>query len=178
MPKSKSEIHEIQPKKRGRKSGVEIRHQVALALKHVQDLEYLDDSPLARLPAVRELAEGRFQEAALPTGFALRVLLIDSAKVVSRDFGDMSRYQREIKFLKAYVNGRSVAEISRDLGLSREHVTRTIQPRVIGLVSRVFLARAGNDGTIGTTSRPIAAGCPAKTWVEPWPRAAKSIRKA
>ena len=142
MLKSKGEINEIQSKRRGRKSGEEILQQVALALKHVQELEYLEESPLTRLPAIRELAEGKYREAAVPAGFALHLLLMDSAKIVLRDFGDLPGYQREIKFLKAYVDDQSVAEISRDLGLSREHVARSIQPRAVGLVARVLLARA------------------------------------
>ena len=135
-------IGTISHKKRGRKSGEELTYQVALALKHVQVLEYLEESPLARLPAVRELAAGRYREAAVPTGFALRVLLLDSAKVVVQDLGQLPGYEREIRFLKGYLNGSSVAKISRGLGLSREHVARTIQRRAIGLVSTVFLARA------------------------------------
>jgi len=109
MPKSK---HETQLKKRGRKSGEELTHQVALGLKHVQDMERLERNPLARLPAVKILAEEKYREAAIPTGFALRVLLIEAAKNVVRDFEELPGYQREIKFLKAYVNGRSVAEIA------------------------------------------------------------------
>ena len=79
---------EIQAKKRGRKSGDELTRQVGLALKHVQELEYLEESPLARLPAVRELAEGKYREGAVPTGSALRVLLMESAKIVVRDLGN------------------------------------------------------------------------------------------
>lgn len=136
---------EIQPKKRGRKSGEELTYQVARALKYFQELERLEENPLCRLPVVQELAKAEYKDAALPTGFALRMLLIDATKIVIRDLGGLPAYQREIKFLKAYVNGCSVAEISRTLGLSREHVARKIQPRAIGLVAKVFLARA-NDG--------------------------------
>ena len=142
MPKTKGDI---QPKKRGRKTGEELTRQVGLALKHVQDLEWLEESPLAGLPAVQELARGKYREGALPTGFALCSLLVDASKIVLRDFGELPGYQREIKFLNSYVNCQSVAEISRSLGLCREHVARSIQPRAIGLVARVFLARA-NDG--------------------------------
>ena len=155
MPKSKGDI---QRKKRGRKSGEEILKQVALALKHVQDLEYLEESPLTNLPAVRELAEGEYREAAVPMGFALRVLLLESSKIVVRDFEDLTHYQREIMFLKAYVDCQSVAEISRGLGLSREHVARSIQTRAIGLVARVFLARATGVHANATTTLPVLSG--------------------
>jgi hypothetical protein len=142
LPKSE---RDIQLKKRGRKSGEELTRQVGLALKHLQELEWLEESPLARLPEVLNLAEGTYRDSALPAGFALSSLLIYAAKIVLRDLGDLPGYQREIMFLKAYLKCQSVVEISRSLGLCREHVARSIQPRAIGLVARVFFAKA-NDG--------------------------------
>jgi hypothetical protein len=139
---------DIQLKKRGRKSGEELTRQVGLALKHVQELEWLEVSPLARLPAVQNLAEEKYRESAMPAGFALRSMLVDAAKIVLRDFGELPGYQRETKFLKDYLNCRSVVEISRSLGLCREHVSRSIQPRATGLVSRVFLAKANESRSI------------------------------
>ncbi|MCI0781856.1 MAG: hypothetical protein J4N90_12055 [Chloroflexi bacterium] len=142
--------------KRGRKSGEEVIHQVAVALKHVQDLEELEVNPLARLPAVRELARGKYREAAVPAGSALRTLLIDSAKIVLRDLEGLPRYQRELSFLKAYVfSGSNVAEISRILGLSREHVARSIQRRTIRLVARVFLVKANHPKSDGDVNGGI-----------------------
>ena len=76
-----------------------------------------------------------------------------AAKNVVQDFEDFPGYQREVKFLKAYVNGHSVAGISRSLGLCREHVARSIQPRAIRLVAKVFLARANDNG--GLSPGPI-----------------------
>ena len=157
MSKSKGDI---QLKKRGRKSGEELTHQVALALKHVQELEWLEESPLARLPAVQELAQGKYREGAVPVGTALRVLLMESAKIVVRDLSEMPGYQREIEFLNAYLSCQTIVEISRSLGLCREHVARSIQPRAIGLVARVFLARAndGRSNTINEAAAPVQKG--------------------
>ena len=153
MPKSKGDTT---LKKGGRRSGEELTHQVALTLKHIQELEYLEESPLARLPAVRALAEEKYRGTALPTGFALRVLLVESAKIIVRDLRKLPGYQREIKFLIAYLDDQSVVKISRSLGLSREHVARSIQPRVIGLVARVFLAKAVDQSRVlGVPTEPL-----------------------
>jgi hypothetical protein len=43
------------------------------------------------------------------------------------------------KVIQDFVQGHSVTQISRDLGLSREHVARSIQPRALGLVAFAFL---------------------------------------
>jgi hypothetical protein len=135
------------PKKRGRKSGEEVLQQVALALKNIQELELLEESPLVRLPAVRRLAETKYRRAMFPAAFALRLILLESVNQMVDDLGEMSNYQRELGFLQGFIRGMSVAEISRGLGLSREHVARTIQPRALNLVARVFLARANETLT-------------------------------
>ena len=152
MSQSKNDIHW---KKRGRKSGEELTQRVALALKHVQELEYLDESTLASLPAVQRLAKEQYRDGVVPTGFALRVLLMESANIVIRDLKKLPGYQREIKFLKAYLDCQSVAEISRSLGLCREHVARSIQPRAINMVARVFLARASDGRSDGIPEETI-----------------------
>ena len=121
-------------------------------MKHVQKLEYLEDSLLGRLPAVRKMAEETYRAALFPSGSALRRLLIESTNIVIRDLVTMSQYQREVKFIQAYLRGSSVAEISRALRLSREHLARSIQDRAIQLVARVFLAKANRSESDGEMS--------------------------
>ena len=125
---------------------------VAEALKHVQDLEYFEDTPFAQLPAVRKMAEWTYRAALFPSGCALRTLLIESTNIVIGDLGTMSQYQREVKFIQASLRGSSVAEISRALRLSREQVARSIQHRAIQLVARVILANANRSGSDGEMS--------------------------
>jgi hypothetical protein len=132
-------------KKRGRKSGDEVLQQVALALKNIQELEYLEESPLVRLPRVRRLSETKYRKAIFPVAFALRLILLESVNQMVDDLGEMPNYQRELGFLQGFIRGMSVAEISRGLGLSREHVTRDIKPKAFRLAARVFLARANEN---------------------------------
>lgn len=145
---------EIVHKKRGRKSGRELVQEVGLALKNLQEFELLEESPLGRLPAVRHLAESTYHESYFATAFALRALLLEGMRALIQDFSEMPNYRRELRFLSAFVQGESVAAISRDLGLSREHVARTIQPKAFGLVATVFLALANKDGVNGAVRQP------------------------
>ena len=132
---------EKSPTKRGRKSGDEIARQVAHALKHMQELERLEESPLGKLGLVHDMAGKEFRHTMFPVGFALRRLLSDTVDAVLHDLEQIQNYDRERRFLQGVIKGESVSDISRSIGLSREHVTRTIQPRAISFVSRVFLNR-------------------------------------
>ena len=151
-------------RKRGRKSEEEIVRQVAHALKHMGDLEFLQESSLGKLSSVRELAVSEYRRTIFPLGFALRCLLSDAVDAVLYDLAQMPNYDRERKFLQGIVRGESVSEISRKLGLSREHVTRTIQPRALSLVARAFVIRAGRPGwlsnEIGSTRQHGSAVSP------------------
>ena len=135
--------------KGGRSSGSERPQLISLAIRHIQELEYLEESPLARLPAVHDLAYGMLKDAVIPLGLALQQFLLDSVSVVIRDFGKQAGYHRVIQFLRALVDGQPVTEISRELGLSREHVARTVQPQAVALVGRVFLVKAGHEAVHG-----------------------------
>ena len=138
-------MRKLAPKKRGRKSGQELIQSVASALKNLQEVELLERSSLGQLPAVRQLAETEYRQSPFATALALRRLLLQAVRAVIQELGEMQRYRREIKFLQKYIEGDSVAEISRGLALSREHVSRTVQPRALGLVAKVFLARASRS---------------------------------
>ena len=114
--------------------------EVAIALKNVQELELLEASPLANLPRVKQLADEEFPRAVFRNGFALRRVLFDAVESLHRDLSPLPNYQRELAFLQAYIQGTSVAEISRRQGLSREHVARTVQPKAFRLVAKAFAA--------------------------------------
>ena len=142
------------PRKRGRRSGEEIVRQVAHALKHMQELERLEESPLGTLGPVRELAVSEYRHTIFPVGFALRWLLSDAVDAVLHDLEQMPNYDRERKFLQGIVLGESVSEFSRKIGLSREHATRTIRPRALSLVARAFVIRVGRPGMYCDTIEP------------------------
>ena len=66
-------------------------------------------------------------------------------QLVRRELGYLRPGEREVRFLRMCDRGINITQISRALGLSREHVSRTVRPRVLALVARRFLAWANDD---------------------------------
>ena len=52
-------------------------------------------------------------------------------------------YEREIKFLRNYIDGWTVTEISNDLGFPLEHVSRTVRTSALTLLVRGFFHQLG-----------------------------------
>ena len=129
-------------KKRGRKSADEISMQVPWILRNLDELELLEECPIATLTSVRRLAETSYADSMFPSGMAIRTLIFESIESICADLEHLPAYRRECQFLKSVANGSTVAEFSRSLGLSREHVARTVQQRAVKLLTRAFLARA------------------------------------
>lgn len=129
------------PKKRGRKSADEIGGHLLWTLRNLQELDLLETCHIARLTSVRRLAETSYIDSLFPSGMAIRKLILEAIEIVCKDLGNIPAYNRECKFLNGVAGGSSVAEISRDLGLSREHVVRTVQQRAMKLLNRAFQAQ-------------------------------------
>lgn len=127
------------PKKRGRKTTEETIRLVAVALKQFQELERLDATPLGRMSAIQRSAEVQYRDAMFPIATAVRAHLMRSLETLARNIEGVSTYQRELELLYGLFEGESVAEISRRMNLSREHVARTIQPRAIRLLTKVLI---------------------------------------
>ena len=127
------------PKKRGRKSLSDANGLVDDALRHFDEFEYLEACDLGRLQPVRDLAERDFDRSFFPLAFAIRLLITEAASSVSQQFRNVSAYGREIEVIDGLLGGLSIVAISKGLGLSREHVTRTVKPRAVNLITRAFL---------------------------------------
>ena len=126
------------PKKRGRKSTEETIQLVAVALKEFQELERLEATPLGRMSAIQRSAEVQYRDAMFPIATAVRTHLMKALSTLARNVAGVSTYQRELELLNGLFEGKTVAEISRRMNLSREHVARTIQPRAIRLLTKVL----------------------------------------
>ena len=125
--------------KRGRKSSEETIQLVAMALKDFQELERLEATPLGRLSAMQRSAEGQYRDAMFPTATAVRAHMMRALETLVSSVEGVSTYQRELEVLDGLIGGKTVAEISRGMNLSREHVARTIQPRAIRLLTKVLI---------------------------------------
>ncbi len=127
------------PKKRGRKTTEETIRLVAVALKEFQEPERLEATPLGRMSVIQRSADTRFQHAIFPIATAVRAHLMKAFNTLANNVEGISTYQRELELLNGLFEGQTVAEISRRMNLSREHVSRTIQPRAIRLLTKVLI---------------------------------------
>jgi CRP-like cAMP-binding protein len=112
-------------------------------LRNLGDRAILNRSPLAKVTYVQKYAAEKCQGHLLPRGLAVRDILISCVDRISTELGDDPALARPCAYLKMLVQGLSRTEISRQLGLSREHVSRQIRKRALELVTEEFLATTG-----------------------------------
>ncbi|UCG82571.1 MAG: hypothetical protein JSW38_10295 [Dehalococcoidia bacterium] len=117
----------------------EWQSRIAYALKHLGDRSILNCSPLARLAYIDRLAREQYKGHLLPRGLALHDALISCVETVLREVGNERGLVRACAYLKLLVEGRSCAEISKQIGLSREHVSRIYRKKAVELVTEEFL---------------------------------------
>ena len=110
--------------------------QVLEAYRHLDDLDWLDASPLARIDAVRAYA---MPTAPLPEAQALRRLLVDAARRAADHAAEIPAHAPLRVFLQRYVDGRRVTEIADELGVSREWCSRAYRKRALSLAGRHFM---------------------------------------
>lgn len=124
----------------------EWQKRVGQALRNLGDRSALNRSPLVRLAYVEKLAAERYNGRLLPRGLALHDLLLTCVKKVSVELADEPGLTRACKYLQLLIQGLSCQEISRQLGLSREHVSRVCRRKALELVTEEFLSTVRNSG--------------------------------
>lgn len=123
--------------------------RVAYAAKRLHDPIALNASPLTRLRGVERYADSHYKKRICAKGFALRDLLRSSIDSVVEETADEKGLLRVHQFLTLFRQGVTVIEISRQLGLSREHVSRVYKKEALHLVTVKFLCLAGVRGNSG-----------------------------
>ncbi|MHB8577878.1 MAG: hypothetical protein ACYDCQ_21405 [Dehalococcoidia bacterium] len=111
---------------------------VAQALLHLGDIPWLADSPLVRLPAVQ--ARCRDDSRLFADGRALQARLQEGISEVLRDLEGDGALARWRVLLTGVRDGKSISGVARELGLTREHVSRTYWPPVVRLVAQSLTA--------------------------------------
>ncbi len=117
--------------------------RIGHALRNLGDRSALSQSPLARLSYIQRLAEERYDEHLLPRGLALRDILLASAQKVSTELSNEPGLTRACRYLDLLVKGLRCQEISRQLGLSREHTSRKYRKKAVALVTEEFIHLIG-----------------------------------
>jgi hypothetical protein len=122
--------------KRGRKSQGQREAEVVEALRHLNDVEWLDDCVLANHPFFD--ASGR-RGRVLGRGLALRNALLDAIQLTVEALRDNQSYERVVTFLEGYKKGDPLSHIANRMGIRRENLFRTHRPKALSLVARNFL---------------------------------------
>jgi len=112
---------------------------VAYCLRHLDDRIMLNRSPLAKRTYMRKLAKKYYVKHVLPCGFALQELLGYCIKKLTEELGNDPILGRHCKYLSLVQKGLSQKQISKELGLSREHVSRVYRPKATELLAEELL---------------------------------------
>jgi len=126
-------------------SNESLHDDIGLAMKSLLDRSALNRSPLARLAYVEKAAKEQYSSHVLPRGLALRVILESCIDEVINDLSSEPALKNQCDYLRMIKNGVTCKEISRQLGLSREHVSRVCRRKAIELVTEEFLIRIKNS---------------------------------
>ena len=118
--------------------------RVDQALRNLGDRSVLNRSPLAKLTYVERLAAEQYKGHLLPRGLALHDLFISCIKKISAEVSSEPGLTRACNYLELLVKGLSCTEISKQLGLSREHVSRVYRKKAVELVTEEFLSTIKN----------------------------------
>ena len=113
--------------------------RVASAVRNLDDLIALDLSPLAKLGFVERYAADHYQDRSCSKGLALRDLIKESLDdIISETAGNgLPRLHDLLDMLR---NGLNISQASREMGLSREHVSRVYAKQAFRLVTERFLS--------------------------------------
>jgi hypothetical protein len=121
-------------KQRRNGNGNDIELRVGQLLRSINDVDVLEGSPLARHKVVAALADSEFRGRAHPRGRSLQKLIRLAAKRAAEDASGPNT-QRLRVFVERYAAGHAVAAIAREIGLSREQVTRSYRPKAVQLIA-------------------------------------------
>ena len=116
------------------------RERIEHALRHLGDRSLLNKSPLARLSYVETLSREEYDGHLLPRGLALHDILINCVERVSTELRNEPGLTKACTYLKLITSGATCREISKQLGLSREHISRVYRKKAIELVTEEFLS--------------------------------------
>jgi DNA-binding NarL/FixJ family response regulator len=136
---------ENQPSKRASATFHEWEQRVDHALRNLGDRSVLNRSPLARLAYIEKLASEQYNGHLLPRGLALHDILLACVEKISTELGNEPGLARACSYLDLLTKGLSCQQISRQLGLSREHVSRVYRRKAIELVTEEFLFTIRNE---------------------------------
>lgn len=110
------------------------------ALANLGNRAVLNTSPLSRTQYVQRLASEKNSDKLMPRGLALRQVITECVARICAELGDEPGLAKPCRYLDLRAKGLKCTEVAAQLGLAREHVSRTIRPRALGLLLEEFLS--------------------------------------
>lgn len=114
--------------------------RVGHALHNLDDRSILNGSPLARLAYVEGMAKEKYGSHILPRGLALRQILLACVEKVVTEVGNEPGLSKACQYLQLLTKGLTCQQISKEIGRSREHVSRVYRKRAFELATGEFLS--------------------------------------
>jgi hypothetical protein len=90
------------------------------------------------------LSTEKYSGRLLPRGLALHDILTTCVERVSSELSNEPGLARACSYLRLVTAGANGREISEELGLSREHISRVYRKQAIELVTEEFLSMVNN----------------------------------
>lgn len=140
--KEEKKEKEIRPETETRNKWSE---RIWYCLKHLDDLTALNQSPLIRLKYIETLSKQKYKNEGLPKARALReVIELCTGRLIA-GFEKETNSSKIAQYLRLAKKGLNNSQIARELGLTREHVSRFYRNKVIELVTQEFLSAVGHS---------------------------------
>ena len=118
------------------------------AIRHLPSAWDLQDNTLCRLSAVRDRASQNYRGRPGAEALALRDLVEEAVGLA----GDLLAPPYEM-FLRRWVETGNIAAVAREMGKDRSHLSRDYRPRVVTVVTDVFMRLTGNGDRYGRRVR-------------------------
>lgn len=136
----------------GRRPRADWERRVEHAIRHLRSAWDLQDNSLCRLSAVRDRASHSYRGRPGAEALALRDLVEEAIGLA----GDLLAPTYAL-FLRRWVETGNISAVAREMGKDRSHLSRNYRPRVVMVVTDVFMRLTGNGDRGGRSLRPSRA---------------------
>ncbi len=143
--KKRKEKEETEPETENRNKWQE---RIWYCLKNLDDLIALNSSSLTRLAYIERIAKNKYKNEGLPKAKLLRDIL---NLCIDRLIQELENDNNSVKiagYLKLAKKGLNNSQIAKELGLTREHVSRVYRNKSIELVTQEFLSTVGHSNLV------------------------------
>lgn len=139
QPASSMPGHRRPKARAGRRPRADWERRVEHAIRHLKSAWDLQDNSLCRIAAVQDRASHAYRGRPGADALALRDL-VEEAVSLARDLL-APPYET---FLRRWVATGNIAAVAREMGKDRSHLSRDYRPRVVMVVTDVFMSLTGN----------------------------------